>query len=124
MRSTPPFSLGLPQSFPVTLPSAWSPVIPLPVNPTGIANTPNGKLVMWSADQQFGFQNGVGGKTTQTCGACRSVLRPGQPTIGRPPLHSSTIGQRGGNTSAAIPSACRIGCGKPRSSAMPAIRDP
>ncbi|AIO69482.1 RICIN domain-containing protein [Burkholderia oklahomensis] len=60
------FSLSLPQSFPVTLPSAWSPVIPLPVNPIGIANTPNGKLVMWSADQQFSFQNDVGGKTTQT----------------------------------------------------------
>ncbi|CAJ8617947.1 lectin repeat-containing protein [Burkholderia pseudomallei] len=60
------FSLSLPQTFPVTLPSAWSPVIPLPVNPIGIANAPNGKLVMWSADQQLSFQNDVGSKATQT----------------------------------------------------------
>ncbi|MCA3835104.1 MAG: RICIN domain-containing protein, partial [Burkholderia sp.] len=60
------FTLGLPQSFPVTLPSAWSAVIPLPVNPIGIANVPNGKLVMWSADQTFSFQNDVGNKATQT----------------------------------------------------------
>ncbi len=60
------FTLGLPQSFPVTLPSAWSPVIPLPVNPIGIANVPNGKLVMWSADQTFSFQNDVGNTATQT----------------------------------------------------------
>ncbi|WP_323122061.1 RICIN domain-containing protein [Burkholderia alba] len=60
------FALSLPASFPVTLPSAWSPVMPLPVNPIGVANVPNGKLVMWSADQQFSFQNDVGNKVTQT----------------------------------------------------------
>ncbi len=60
------FALTLPQAFPVTLPSAWSPVITLPVNPIGIANTPNGKLVMWSSNQPYTIQNDVGSATTQT----------------------------------------------------------
>ncbi|KVN33770.1 lectin [Burkholderia pyrrocinia] len=60
------FSLTLPATFPATLPSAWSAVIPLPVNPIGVANVPNGKLVMWSADQPFSFENDVGNATTQT----------------------------------------------------------
>jgi galactose oxidase len=60
------FTLALPQTFPVTLPSAWSPVLPLPVNPIGLANTPAGKLVMWSAADSFGIQNDVGTKATQT----------------------------------------------------------
>jgi galactose oxidase len=60
------FTLTLPQAFPVTQASEWSPVIPLPVNPIGLANTPAGKLVMWSADQTFSFQNDVGNRATQT----------------------------------------------------------
>ncbi|WDD94131.1 RICIN domain-containing protein [Burkholderia sp. FERM BP-3421] len=60
------FLLTLPQTFPVTLPSAWSAVIPLPVNPIGLANTPAGKLVMWSSNQPFTFQGDVGGNATQT----------------------------------------------------------
>ncbi|WDD93078.1 RICIN domain-containing protein [Burkholderia sp. FERM BP-3421] len=60
------FQLALPQTFPATLPSAWSPVIPLPVNPIGVANTPAGKLVMWSAYQPFSYQGDDGGNVTQT----------------------------------------------------------
>ncbi|RQS23543.1 RICIN domain-containing protein [Burkholderia sp. Bp8998] len=60
------FALTLPQTFPVTLPSAWSPVITLPVNPIGLANTPNGKLVMWSSNQPYTIQSDVGYAVTQT----------------------------------------------------------
>ncbi len=60
------FLLTLPQTFPAMLPSAWSPVIPLPVPPVGLANTPTGKLVMWASNSPFTFQGDVGGNATQT----------------------------------------------------------
>jgi len=51
---------------PATLPSSWSKVIPLAVNPVGAANLPNGKLMMWAANAPFSFQGDVGLATTQT----------------------------------------------------------
>jgi len=51
---------------PATLPSSWSAVIPLAVNPVGAANLPSGKVMMWSANGLFSFQGDVGYATTQT----------------------------------------------------------
>jgi len=60
------FDLQSPALSAITLPSTWSPIVSLPVNPFGVANLPNGKLLMWSADQPFTFEGDVGYKTTQT----------------------------------------------------------
>jgi galactose oxidase len=46
---------------PATLPSSWTGVISLAVNPIGIANLPNGKLVMWSANNLSSFEGDIGG---------------------------------------------------------------
>lgn len=51
---------------PATLPSAWSAVLSLAVNPVGAANLPNGKILMWSANSPFTFQSDVGYTNTQT----------------------------------------------------------
>jgi galactose oxidase len=51
---------------PLTLPSVWSPVIPLAVNAIGVANLPNGNLLLWSADQQFSFKGDIGTSPSQT----------------------------------------------------------
>jgi len=48
------------------LPSSWSSVIPLPVNPIGVANLPNGKLLMWSAFDTFSFETDIGNNPGQT----------------------------------------------------------
>lgn len=48
------------------LPSAWSGVIPLPVNPIAVANLPNGKLLLWSADQPYSFLGDIGNAAGQT----------------------------------------------------------
>jgi len=49
-----------------TPPSAWSAVIPLAVNPISVANLPNGKLLMWSAYEQFVFEGDIGQASGQT----------------------------------------------------------
>ena len=49
-----------------TLPSSWTNVINLAVNPIAVANLPNGKLVMWSANNQFSFEGDIGGGAGQT----------------------------------------------------------
>jgi galactose oxidase len=51
---------------PATLPSAWSAVIPLAVNPVGAANLPNDKILIWAANSLFTFQSDVGYTNTQT----------------------------------------------------------
>lgn len=58
---------GLPYvAPPATLPSAWSKVTPLAVNPVGAANLPSGKVVMWASNSLFSFQGDVGNSSTQT----------------------------------------------------------
>jgi hypothetical protein len=48
------------------LPSSWTSVIPLPVNPIGVANLPNGKLLMWSAFDTYSFETDIGNSPGQT----------------------------------------------------------
>jgi galactose oxidase len=42
------------------LPSSWTGVIPLAVNPIGVANLPSGKLVMWSAYDLYTYEGDIG----------------------------------------------------------------
>jgi len=49
-----------------TLPSSWTAVIPLAVDPIGAANLPNGNLVMWSANDQYTFEGDIGYGNGQT----------------------------------------------------------
>jgi galactose oxidase len=49
-----------------TLPSSWTNVISLAVNPIGVANLPDGRLVMWSAFDQFTFQGDIGTASGRT----------------------------------------------------------
>jgi galactose oxidase-like protein/ricin-type beta-trefoil lectin protein/Kelch motif protein len=49
-----------------TLPSVWTDVIPLAVNPIGTANMPNGQLIMWSANEQLSFEGDIGDGNGQT----------------------------------------------------------
>jgi len=49
-----------------SLPSKWSPVIKLPVNPIGISNMPNGNLVMWSAFKPWSYETDVDNTAAQT----------------------------------------------------------
>ena len=49
-----------------TLPSSWTGVIPLAVDPIGAANLPNGNLVMWSANDQYSFEGDIGDGNGQT----------------------------------------------------------
>jgi galactose oxidase len=51
---------------PATLPSSWTGVIPLAVDPIAVANLPNGQLVMWSANNQFSFEGDIGDGNGQT----------------------------------------------------------
>ncbi len=46
--------------------SAWSGVIPLPVNPIAVANLPNGRLLMWSSNSEFSFQSDIGLQASKT----------------------------------------------------------
>ena len=60
---------GLNQQWAVstaTLPSNWSSLITLPVNPLGMANLPNGKVLMWSTYSQFTLQGDIGNSPSQT----------------------------------------------------------
>ena len=60
------FSLYLPSAATGTLPSSWSGVIPMPITPVGIANLPNNKLMMWSADSPVSFTGDTGYGANQT----------------------------------------------------------
>jgi galactose oxidase len=48
------------------LPSSWSGVISLAVNPIAIANLPNGRILMWSANNQFSFEGDIGSASGRT----------------------------------------------------------
>jgi len=48
------------------IPSAWSDVIPLPIIPIGVANLPDGNLLLWSADQLTKFIPDAGKVPSQT----------------------------------------------------------
>jgi galactose oxidase len=48
------------------LPSSWTGVTPLAVDPVAVGNLPNGTLVMWSANDQYGFEGDIGYGTGQT----------------------------------------------------------
>jgi hypothetical protein len=43
-----------------TLPSSWTGVIPLAVDPIGASQLTDGQLVMWSANDQYSFQGDIG----------------------------------------------------------------
>jgi len=58
------WSLDVP-SLPA-VPSTWSAVINLPVTPIAIANLPNGKLLMWSAFEQYSYEGDIGNAAGQT----------------------------------------------------------
>lgn len=60
------FILDLPKQATRTLPSNWTPIIPLAVTPVGLSNLPNGKLMMWTSDKLFSFAGDVGNAPTQT----------------------------------------------------------
>jgi galactose oxidase len=49
-----------------TLASSWSGVTSLPVNPIAVANLPSGKLLTWSANNQFTFEGDIGTGNGQT----------------------------------------------------------
>lgn len=51
---------------PLTLPSTWTSVIPLSVNPIAVANLPNGNVLMWSAYQEFSYEGDIGNAAGQT----------------------------------------------------------
>ena len=48
------------------IPSGWTGVTPLAVNPIAVGNLPNGQLVMWSANDQYTFQGDIGAGNGQT----------------------------------------------------------
>jgi len=60
------FYIDISQIAPATLPSTWTSVISLPVTPIAVANLPNGNLLIWSADQQFGFSGDIGDASGRT----------------------------------------------------------
>lgn len=60
------FDLFTPSAVAATLNSEWTPVIPLPVTPIGVANLPNGSLLMWSANAPYSFEGDVGSAARQT----------------------------------------------------------
>jgi galactose oxidase len=47
-----------------TIPSAWTGVTQLPVDPIGVANLPNGNLVMWSANDPYSFEGDIGNSSS------------------------------------------------------------
>jgi galactose oxidase len=49
-----------------TLPSSWTAVTQLAVDPIGVANLPNGNLMMWSANDQYSFEGDIGDTEGQT----------------------------------------------------------
>jgi galactose oxidase len=49
-----------------TVPSSWTAVTPLTVNPIGVANLPNGKLMTWSAYDLYNYEIDIGLSTGQT----------------------------------------------------------
>lgn len=49
-----------------SLPSAWTGIITLQVNPIAAANLPDGKVLMWSAFNETSFQGDVGTSNSQT----------------------------------------------------------
>ena len=49
-----------------TAPSSWTAVFPLTVNPIGVANLPNGKLMTWSAYDLYNYEGDIGLTTGQT----------------------------------------------------------
>jgi large repetitive protein len=44
----------------------WSGVVPLPLVPVSAANLPDGKVLLWSAEDRFGFGNDAGRTYTAT----------------------------------------------------------
>jgi galactose oxidase len=46
--------------------AAWTSVIPLPVDPIAVANLPSGKLLMWSANDQYSYEGDIGNRNGQT----------------------------------------------------------
>ena len=54
------FSVFAPALAATVLPSAWSPVIPLSVNPIAVANLPDGTLLMWSSHEEFRIEGDLG----------------------------------------------------------------
>jgi galactose oxidase len=51
---------------PATIPSSWTAVNPLAVDPIAVANLPNGQLVMWSANDEYSFEGDIGDGNGQT----------------------------------------------------------
>lgn len=51
---------------PATLPSSWTAVNPLAVDPIAVGNLPNGQLVMWSANDEYSFEGDIGDGNGQT----------------------------------------------------------
>jgi galactose oxidase len=49
---------------PATLASSWSAVTQLPVDPIGVANLPNGNLVMWSAYDPYTYESDIGNSSS------------------------------------------------------------
>jgi galactose oxidase len=49
-----------------TLPSSWTGVTALAVDPIAVANLPNGNLVMWSANDQYTYEGDIGDGWGQT----------------------------------------------------------
>ncbi len=49
-----------------TLPSNWTAVTQLAVDPIAVANLPNGNLVMWSAYDQYTYEGDIGNAESQT----------------------------------------------------------
>jgi galactose oxidase len=49
---------------PAAIPSSWSAVTQLPVDPIGVANLPNGNLVMWSANDPYSFEGDIGNSSS------------------------------------------------------------
>jgi len=49
-----------------TLPSSWTAVTQLAVDPIAVANLPDGNLVMWSAYDQYAYEGDIGGAESQT----------------------------------------------------------
>jgi galactose oxidase len=49
-----------------SIPSAWSSVISLAVNPIAVANLPSGKLLMWSAYDLYNYEGDIGQASGKT----------------------------------------------------------
>jgi galactose oxidase len=60
------FDIYTPSLATQTLPTVWSHVIKLPVTPIGLANLPDGRLLMWSANTPYHFEGDIGARSGQT----------------------------------------------------------